>query len=137
MKLPADGIFAGIMQSIRKALKAGSFENVLIWGPRALGLLVAAYLSLFALDAFTGEKDFIHAIPDYLVHAAPAFLVLLIVLISWHRQWIAGIFFIALALYYTLTTLHRTDWILAIAGPLLCTGLFYLLSWKKVGKRKV
>ena len=119
------------MQSMRKALKSGSLNNVLLWGPRALGMLVAAYFSLFALDAFTGEKDVLHAIPDYLVHAAPAFFILLVVIISWRRQWIAGIFFIALALYYALTTLHRMDWVLAISGPLLFIGLFYLLSWKK------
>ena len=96
-----------------------------------MGLLAVIYLGIFALDAFTGDKAIIEEIGDFCIHAAPSFLVFAVVMISWKRQWIAGTFFTAIALYYALTTLDRVDWILAISFPLLVTGLLYYLSWWK------
>ena len=45
-------------------------DGLLIWTPRVLGVLVCAFLSLFALDAFSGGRSFAEALPDFLIHAS-------------------------------------------------------------------
>ena len=118
----------------RNAMKTQTTENfqrVLLWGPRILGLVVALYFGMFALDAFTGDKSWSGKLGDFIVHAAPAMFILLTVLVSWRRFWIGTMVFSGLALYYALTTLDHPDWILAISGPLLLVGILYGLNWWK------
>ena len=49
----------------------GRSDGLLTWTPRVLGVLVCAFLSLFALDAFSGGKSLVEALPDFLIHIAP------------------------------------------------------------------
>lgn len=107
-----------------------SARQLLLWGPRILGILLALFLGLFALDAFDEGKRFEEALPAFLIHAAPALLLLLVVTVSWRWEWVGGAVFITLAVLYCVTTLRRIDWILVIAGPLLVVGVLFLLSWR-------
>ncbi len=101
-----------------------SARKLLLWSPRILGILVALFFGVFALDAFS------EGIPAFLLHAAPALLLLLVVSVSWRWEWVGGAVFIALALLYGVTTLRRVDWILVISGPLLVVGVLFLWSWR-------
>jgi len=115
-------------------MKQSTTENlarVLLWGPRVLGLAVALYLGMFALDAFTGEKTLGGMVGDFLIHSLPALVILATVLVSWKRFWIGTLVFSGLAIYYALTTLDRMDWVVAISGPLLFVGFLYMLNWWK------
>jgi hypothetical protein len=103
--------------------------GVLRWAPRMLGILVCIFLSFFALDAFKDGQPFVQAFPDFLIHLAPATLVLAIVAASWRREWIGGIVFVALAVAYA-TIANRLDWVLVISGPLFVVGLLFLWSWR-------
>jgi len=107
-----------------------SKARLVLWAPRFLGVLVALFLGMFALDAFEEGQTFLKSLPDFLIHAAPAFLLLVVVAISWRRDWIGGVVFTVLALCYAATTLYRLDWILSISGPLLIVGLLYFWSWR-------
>jgi len=107
-----------------------SVRKLLLWSPRILGILVALFLGVFALDAFGEGQGFVEALPAFLIHAAPAFLLLLAVAVAWRWEWVGGVVFIALAALYTVTTLQRVDWILAIAGPLFVVGSLFLVSWR-------
>ena len=100
------------------------------WAPRVLGLLVAAFLGLFALDAFGGEQPFALALADFAAHLAPAFLVLAIVAIAWRWEWVGAAAFTALAVVYLLAS-PRLDWSLVISGPLFLVGLLFLWSWRR------
>ncbi len=104
-------------------------RKLLLWSPRMLGILVALFLGVFALDAFEEGKTFLESLPAFLIHVSPALILLLVVAVSWRWEWIGGIVFLALAVLYIGSTLHRVDWILAIAGPLLVVGALFLLSW--------
>jgi hypothetical protein len=107
-----------------------SARKMLLWSPRILGILVALFLAVFALDAFAEGKGLVEALPDLLIHVAPALVLLLVVAVSWRREWVGGVVFTAVAVAYSVTTLHRLDWILVIAGPLLLVGSLFLLSWR-------
>lgn len=100
-------------------------STLLRWSPRLLGVLVALFIGAFALDA-TDE-----GLPALLLHAAPALALLLAVALAWRREWVGGIVFVALGVFYGATMTRRWDWILAISGPLIAVGLLFFWSWAR------
>ena len=102
----------------------------LVWAPRVLGILTALFLGLFALDAFKPGVPVLQSLPDFIIHLAPALVLLLVVAVSWHRAWLGGVMFLALAAVYAVMAAPRFDWILAIAGPLVFVGVLFLWSWR-------
>ena len=104
--------------------------QVLLWAPRLLAMALCLFFGLFALDAFSAGKPPGQALLDFAIHLIPAATVLVLVLLSWRREWIGGIAFIGLAaLYAAINSRGRLDWTLAISGPLLVIGLLFLWSW--------
>jgi hypothetical protein len=113
-----------------------SSRRLLAWAPRILGIMVSLFVGLFALDAFTDGRPVMEAIPDFLIHLIPTLVLLLIVRVSWRREWIGGVSFLTLAAVYA-TTMARghVDWMLVIALPLGVVGLLFLWSWRIVSHR--
>jgi len=110
---------------------AATSGRLLLWTPRILGILVSAFIGLFALDAFSDGRSFFEALPDFFIHLIPAFVLLALVGLSWRRQWIGGVAFMGLAALYALTMANgHLDWMLVISGPLLVVGALYLWSWR-------
>ena len=103
--------------------------GLLMWTPRVLGVLVCAFLSLFALDAFSAGKSFGEALPDFLVHVAPMALLLVVVGLSWRWEWVGGLVFTGLAIAYAYMARRHLSWIPTISGPLLIVGVLFLWSW--------
>jgi hypothetical protein len=108
-----------------------STQNLLLWAPRIAGLLVAAFLALFALDAFNETGSFVGALPAFAIHLIPSLLVLMVVAIAWRFEWIGAIAFIALAVLYAVMARGRLDWIAVISGPLVLVGVLFLVSWRQ------
>ncbi|HSC26080.1 MAG TPA: hypothetical protein VLD67_02335 [Vicinamibacterales bacterium] len=106
-----------------------AFDKLLLWSPRIFGLALSVFLGLFALDAFSPDKSFIEALPGFVIHLVPAFLVLAIVAASWRWQWLGGVTLIALGVAYAVAVSWRLDWVAVISGPLLVTGVLFLFSW--------
>ncbi|HTM26618.1 MAG TPA: hypothetical protein VL225_15580 [Vicinamibacterales bacterium] len=102
---------------------------LLLWAPRIAGIAMALFLALFALDAFNG-KSFIEAIPAFLIHLRPAFVVLVVVALSWRFPLIGTAGFTLLALGYAVMVRWRPDWIAVISGPLVLVALLFLASWR-------
>ena len=106
------------------------FGRLLRWVPRLLGILVSAFVGLFALDAFSAGKPFTDAVLDFLIHLLPALMLLTVVALSWRREWIGAVVFIGLAVLYSLTMARgHLDWMLLIGTPLLIVGALFLWSW--------
>ena len=105
-----------------------STASLLLWAPRVAGLAIALFLAAFALDAFAG-KPFLQAVPDFLIHLAPAACVLAIVAVAWRVPAVGAIVFPGLAVLYAMST-RRLDWIAVIGGPLVFVGLLFFLSWR-------
>jgi len=104
-------------------------DALLLWAPRMLGILVCLFLSLFALDAFGHGKTFGQALPDFLVHLVPMALLLIVVAVSWRREWVGGVLFTAVACAYAYLARDHASWILTIAAPLFLVGVLFLWSW--------
>jgi hypothetical protein len=105
-------------------------RELTLWAPRIVGLGLAFFLSLFALDAFSEARGIAGTIVAFAMGLLPAAIVLATVIIGWKRDGIASLVFAALTIFYAVTTVERPLWIVFIAGPLaLVAGLFFL-SWR-------
>lgn len=104
-------------------------SNFVVWAPRILGIVAAAGLASFALDAFDGRRLGV-VLGDFVIHLLPAFVVAAVVALSWTRPWIGGILFVGMAAAYAASVPNKPDWILVISGPLVLIGVLYLVSWR-------
>lgn len=102
-------------------------KRVLVWLPRLLGIAVAVFLGMFALDAFGSGEPLASALGDFAIHLLPAGTVLAVVAIAWRYPWVGAIAFVGLAVAYA-AAVRRLDWIAAISAPLLFVGLLFLVS---------
>ena len=104
----------------------------LVWTPRALGILFAVFLSVFALDVFGECHGFWKTILALLVHLVPSGIILVAVAIAWRWEWIGGLMFIGLGALYLLLAGGRFHWSVyaMIAGPLFLVGVLFLVNWR-------
>jgi hypothetical protein len=106
-------------------------KQLLFWSPRILCLLFAAFISIFAADVFGEGYGFWKTILALLIHLIPTWIVLIMLAISWHREWVGGILLIALGALYLIAFWGRFHWsaYLCISGPLFLVGILFFLSW--------
>lgn len=107
-------------------------KKLLYWAPRALCIVFVVLTSLFALDVFEESKSIGEIILNLLMHLIPTFILLVILVITWKREWIGGILFIAFGFLYIINMWGKfplTTYIV-IAGPLFIIGILFLLNWK-------
>jgi hypothetical protein len=95
-----------------------------------LGIFIAIFISLFALDVFAEGYSFWETIIALLMHLIPTVIILIILAIAWRWEWIGGILFILLGvLYITLFwDPSQLPAYLMISGPLFLIGLLFLLN---------
>jgi hypothetical protein len=104
----------------------------LYWTPRALTLLFAVFISIFALDVFNEH----YRLPQLLValgmHLVPTALVLAALAVAWRWEWVGAVLFLGLGALYIVTMHSRAhwDWYLVIAGPLFLVGALFLFGWR-------
>ena len=106
-----------------------STSSWLLWTPRVLGVAIALFLAVFALDSFERgvSRD---ALPDFALHLVPALLAATAVALAWRWPWLGGMVFVSLAGAYALIASGHPDWLPVIAGPLLVVGLLFFWSWR-------
>lgn len=110
-------------------------RTVMTWGARVLGLAVAAFLALFALDAFdTGLS--VGALAGFGVHLLPALVVGLVAGAGWRYPWVGAIGFGLLAAAYAAMVPTRPDWILLISGPLALVAVLFAAGAATKGHMK-
>jgi hypothetical protein len=104
------------------------------WLPRILALCYAIFLSLFATDVFDEKLGFWPTAADLGMHLIPTFIVLIVLVLAWRREWIGASLYAALAVFYSCWALPKHPlWAELIAGPLLLIAVVYLLAW--LGRR--
>jgi hypothetical protein len=106
-------------------------KRLLFWSPRALCVLLAVFLSLFALDVFDEHLGFWNTILALVIHLIPTWIVLGVLVIAWRREWVGAILFNILALAYLVMAWGRFHWsaYVMISGPLCVVGILFLLNW--------
>lgn len=111
-------------------------NRAVVFTARLLGLAMAGFLALFALDSFTPGTPLPSAIAATVIHLAPALAVLLVVAIGWYWPLAGALGFLAAAALYAWSAPRgRLDWVLAISGPLAIVGIAFLWSWGRTRAR--
>jgi hypothetical protein len=89
------------------------------------------FLSLFALDVFSEDTGFWEKILALLIHLVPVYIVVIVLVIAWRREWIGAILFLGLALFYLFQAWGQEHWgaILGISGPLTLIGVLFMINW--------
>ena len=101
-----------------------------LWSPRILSILFAGFISLFAMDVFSGHHGFMQTITALIMHLIPTLLIIVVLILSWKWEWIGGIAYIGIGIYYIIMVgFGRISWIMLISGPLFLIGILFLISW--------
>jgi hypothetical protein len=106
-------------------------RRFLYWAPRVLGIVFAAFISLFAMDVFGEGRSFWETVLALLIHMVPTYLVIIALVLAWRWEWIGAALFLGLAVFYVLMTWGRFHWGAAagISGPLALLGGLFLIGW--------
>jgi hypothetical protein len=105
-----------------------------LWAPRIVGLGLAGFLALFALDSLTNPQGLLETAIAVIMGLLPALGVLAAVIIGWKRPGVAAILFAVFAVIYSVSALNHPGWILLIAGPLVLVAVLFLVSWRALSK---
>ena len=106
-------------------------KRVLFWTPRVVCIVFALFISLFALDVFSAGDSVLKTILKLLIHLIPTGIIVIVLIISWRREWVGAILFIGLAVFYLVWTWGKFSWTayLTISGPLFLIGVLFLINW--------
>lgn len=111
------------------------------WLPRIICILAILVISMFAFDAFNPEKTIWQQIGDFLIHLIPSFVLIIILIIAWKREFIGGIIFTLIGLGFSPFifihnyNMNQSIWmslfiILIITIPFVIAGILFILSHK-------
>ena len=112
------------------------------WTPRLLSIVFILFLMLFSLDIFDLQLGFWGTILGLFMHNIPAFILLVIVIISWKHEIVGGVVFILAGILYIARLLmtilmnpppqwYMLSWSIQIAGPAFLIGILFLIGWFK------
>ena len=107
-------------------------EKLVHFAPRIAGVLAIGFLSLFALDAFGGDAPWHQQLLGFLIHMAPNFLLIALLVLAWRFERIGGALFVVAGLL-PVFLLSNPLWVnLILGGPFMLTGVLFWISalWK-------
>jgi hypothetical protein len=107
------------------------------WLPRILAILFIMMISLFAFDVFEGNTPFGEKLLGFLIHLAPTYVLVILLVIAWKRPLPCGILYILAGCSYFLLTSdqHWSAYLIMVGIPAVIGILFideYSLAKKKV-----
>ncbi|HWP95617.1 MAG TPA: hypothetical protein VN426_02125 [Syntrophomonadaceae bacterium] len=107
-----------------------------IWVPRALAIVFVLFISLFALDVFSGQASFLQRLGGLFFHLIPSLVVLGLLLIYWNHPLYSGIVFIIISALFTFFFQTYRAWssFLLLSIPLLLIGLLFIIAHTRIGK---
>ena len=106
-------------------------ERGIIWVPRALCLVFAALVSVFAIDAFDVGATFWQNTTAVLIHLIPTGMILAALAIAWRRPPVGGLVFFGLGIGYAAMAWQHVCWGTGflVIGPMFLLGGLFVGSW--------
>lgn len=102
--------------------------RLLYWTPRIAGILIALFVSLFALDVFEMEGSLLQKIGAFLIHAAPAIGLGLLMILAWRWEWVGFAAFTLGALFFLRFGVDP-GMLLLFSGPMAAIAGLFLMDW--------
>lgn len=115
----------------QEAVMKSVSKRLLYWVPRIFTILFAMFVSVFALDVFTEHLPFWRLMLALFLHLIPTFVLLIALALAWRWEWIGGVVYFALGVFYLFSFGGRfplTTYIV-IAGPLFLIATLFALNW--------
>jgi hypothetical protein len=117
------------------------------WLPRIICILAILFVSFFALDAFNPEKTISQQIGGFLIHLIPSFVLTIILIIAWKREFIGGILFTLIGLGFSPFIfihnykMNHSIWmsvliVLTITIPFVIAGILFIMNYKMKKKNQ-
>jgi hypothetical protein len=105
-------------------------HRVLFWAPRALCILMIAFVSVFALDVFQEVQGFWQTLAALAVHLIPTFVMVAALAVAWRWEWLGAVFFGGCGIFFAIIV--RSPWWgkAIFAAPCFVTALLFLAGWK-------
>lgn len=109
---------------------SGTTERLLIWTPRVLCILFAAFISIFAMDVFDEAHGFWQTVAALSMHLIPTAVIVVLTIAAWRFPLVGTVAFLGAGLFYSLTIgANHASWILTISGPLFLIAILFFLGW--------
>jgi len=125
-------LFSLRQKSVEGVLKP-PLSKIIYYTPRIAGLLMIVFVSLFALDVFVPGIPFWKQILGFVVHAAPAIILALLMIFAWKRPVIGFVIF-GLAAVFFLRFVFNQDFgpgnFLMFVSPLALISAMFWINWK-------
>ena len=111
--------------------KSETMNKFLYWTPRILSIVFILFIGLFALDAFEGNQDIWTKPGEFLIHLIPNYVLIVILILAWKREWIGTVAFILVGIVYIILAWGKFPFVtyLAISGPLFLIAVLFWLNW--------
>lgn len=99
------------------------------WLPRVLAILYILFISLFALDALSGQAPVFEKIAGFSIHLIPSFLLAAVLIYSWKYPLQGGVIFIFFSVLFTLyfKTYNQLEIFLLISLPPVVIGALFVI----------
>jgi len=127
-------IFLAIQQQKTNGQLSDRMTRLVYLIPRIAGIIIAIFISLFALDVFEMGGTIWQKISGFIIHAAPALIFGLILFFAWKRPLIGAIVFGLGAVYFLRFILFGQFFefpnFLIFFCPLAAISLLFYLNWK-------
>lgn len=129
------GLIFEAWQQHRAGKVGRRMEKFIYFTPRIAGLLIALFIGLFALDVFEMPGSAWQKIGAFLLHAAPALVMLVLLALAWRWPWVGTVSFgVAALLFLFLTVIGGGQFslgnLLLFALPLTLIALLFWLNWR-------
>jgi hypothetical protein len=102
-------------------------KHLLFWTPRILGIIFAAFQSIFALDVFGEQYGFWGTILALVMHLIPTWVVLAILDVAWRWGAVGEILLIVLGVWCVISPMGPKDPV--ISGPPFLLGGLFPADW--------
>lgn len=105
--------------------------GIILWIARIISIGFALFISIFAMDVFSENIGFWKTGVALLIHLIPTFVIVLIVIISWHKAWIAGFAFMLLGILHVIVQWGKLHWsgYAVISAPIFILSVLFFIGW--------
>ena len=102
--------------------------------PRICGILVAVFTGLFALDVFEMPGTIWEKLLAFVIHAAPAIFMIVLLVLAWRWEWVGALAFGAAALFMLRTVIGGWQFnfgnLLLFVLPMALIASLFWLNWR-------
>ena len=111
-----------------------SLSRFLYYTPRIAGILMIVFVALFALDVFGGTESLWRKILAFVIHAAPAIILAILMFFAWRKPVVGFIVFGLAAIAFMRFVIMGGDFaagnFIMFVAPLALISALFWINWK-------